>query len=88
MTRFILGLSLWLAAEAAWEEGSAPATAPAAEQSHSVGSWLELQRSGTVAAPPAPLPADEAARAYRNFLKTYDLAIPPFYYENGGETGK
>jgi hypothetical protein len=47
--------------------------------------WLELQRSGAKAAsPPAPVPADEAARAYRAFLRTYDHEIPPFYFDERG----
>jgi hypothetical protein len=47
---------------------------------------LQLQSSGSQAAPALPMLGDEATAAYRRYLKSFDHPIPDFYDTTVGKT--
>jgi hypothetical protein len=61
-----------------------PRTAHETLPEEGVRAWLELQRSGAAAAPPKRMPSEAAIRIYREYLKSFEHALPESFGSYGG----
>ena len=76
-------LCAWLASAACTHAGEPP-TAHERLPEHGARAWLELQRSGAAAAPPKRMPSEAAIRIYREYLKSFEHALPESFEGYGG----
>ncbi len=74
-------------AGAAQVRAEAPKTAHETLPEPGARDWLELQRSGAAAAPPKRMPSEAAIRIYRQYLKSFEHALPESLGSYGGGGG-
>jgi hypothetical protein len=60
---------------------------PASEIGHSTLGWLDLQRSGAVAAPPLPMLGAEATLAYNRYMESFKTKIPASFGSSVNQGG-
>jgi hypothetical protein len=74
-----------------------PATMPTAARLYDDGhlgaatrTLLDMQASGSHAAPPRPMPGEQATASYRRYLRSFDREIPEYFdakvHQNGAGT--
>jgi len=64
------------------------ASAPAASEiGHATLGWLELQRSGAVAAPPLATLGEEATLAYNRYMESFKTKIPASFGSSVNQGG-
>jgi hypothetical protein len=69
-----MSLSAHLAAAAENPRKTSP------EYGAEVRAWLEMQASGSLAAPSPRQPGDAASRTYQRYLKSFERPIPESYF--------
>lgn len=81
----------WLAAVAVPMAGAADMQADRHVTADTFGkdtrTWLELQRSGSSAAPGKPVSGAVASRVYKRYLDSFSHPLPDFYQEKSPSTG-
>lgn len=80
----VVWLVLWAGTASAVDGTDMRPSLENSEPGSGTRSWLELQRSGQVAAPARPLPGPVASRIYRRYLESFDHPVPMFFERERG----